>query len=240
MAVCCSRDSFNSVKQPDVLDGDDRLIGESFEKIDLHLCERADLGATCDQYSNVFPLLKKGSSQESAPSCWRNPDLGNRLCARGSGYGAYRAPRIQRNCCGSSILISTWSIQAWFQMSGQTIALPSRSATPRHRSHKLARHSRQSHRGQAEVSGRTADDAEHLGRRRLLLQCLAQFRVTLLNSLNSRTFSIAITAWSAKVLRSVICLSEKGRTSVRRIRIAPMGAPSRSKRCRKERPSTSH
>ena len=28
------------------------------------------------------------------------------------------------------------------------------------------------------VSGRTADDAEHLGRCRLMLQCLAQFRVT--------------------------------------------------------------
>ena len=33
------------------------------------------------------------------------------------------------------------------------------------------------------------------------------------NSLNSRTFSIAITAWSAKVLSSAICFSENGRTS---------------------------
>ena len=39
---------------------------------------------------------------------------------------------------------------------------------------------------------------------------------------------MAITAWSAKVLRRAICLSENGRTSVRRIRIAPMGTPSRS------------
>ena len=58
-----------------------------------------------------------------------------------------------------------------------------------------------------------------------MLQGLAQFRVALLNSLNSRTFSIAITAWSAKVSRSVICLSVKGRTSVRRIRMTPMGTP---------------
>ena len=64
------------------------------------------------------------------------------------------------------------------------------------------------------VSGRAADDAEHLGRCRLMLQRLAQFRIALLNSLNSRTFSMAMTAWSAKVLRSAICLSEKGRTSV--------------------------
>ena len=35
-------------------------------------------------------------------------------------------------------------------------------------------------------------------------------------SLNSRTFSIAITAWSAKVRSSAMCLSSKGFTSVRR------------------------
>ncbi len=40
-------------------------------------------------------------------------------------------------------------------------------------------------------------------------------------SLNSRTFSIAITAWSAKVLTSSICFSVKGRTSLRRMRMAP-------------------
>ena len=34
---------------------------------------------------------------------------------------------------------------------------------------------------------------------------------------------MAMTAWSAKVLRSSICLSVNGRTSVRRIRIAPIG-----------------
>ena len=32
-------------------------------------------------------------------------------------------------------------------------------------------------------------------------------------SLNSRTFSMAITAWLAKVSRSAICLSEKGWTA---------------------------
>ena len=64
------------------------------------------------------------------------------------------------------------------------------------------------------VRGRAADDAEHLGRRRLMLQGLAQFCVALLSSLNSRTFSMAITAWSAKVLSSLICLSVNGRTSV--------------------------
>ena len=63
------------------------------------------------------------------------------------------------------------------------------------------------------VRGRPADDAEHLGGCRLMLQCLAQFCIALLNSLNSRTFSMAITAWSAKVSSSLICFSENGRTS---------------------------
>ena len=45
---------------------------------------------------------------------------------------------------------------------------------------------------------------------------------------NSRTFSMAMTAWSAKVFSSSICLSLNGRTSVRRMPIAPMAAPARS------------
>ena len=44
------------------------------------------------------------------------------------------------------------------------------------------------------VRRRAADDAEHLGRCRLMLQGLVQFCVALLNSLNSRTFSMAMTA----------------------------------------------
>ncbi len=38
---------------------------------------------------------------------------------------------------------------------------------------------------------------------------------------------MAITAWSAKVSSSAICLSVNGCTAVRRIRIAPIGTPSR-------------
>ena len=39
---------------------------------------------------------------------------------------------------------------------------------------------------------------------------------------------MAITAWSAKVFSSSICLSVNGWTSVRRTAIAPMATPSRS------------
>src|SRR5262249_46726402 len=79
------------------------------------------------------------------------------------------------------------------------------------------------------VGRRAADDAEHLGRCSLMLQRLPQFCIALPNSLNSLTFSIAITAWSAKILRSAICFSVNGWTSVRRITIEPIARPSRSK-----------
>jgi hypothetical protein len=47
------------------------------------------------------------------------------------------------------------------------------------------------------------------------------------SSVKRRTFSMAITAWSAKVSSRLICLGEKGRTSMRRIEMAPTATPSR-------------
>ena len=35
VAVCCSSDSLSSLKQPHVLDGDHRLVGKGFEKLNL-------------------------------------------------------------------------------------------------------------------------------------------------------------------------------------------------------------
>ena len=48
------------------------------------------------------------------------------------------------------------------------------------------------------------------------------------SSLNRRTFSTAMTAWSAKVFSSSISLSENGPGSARATAMTPMGAPSRS------------
>ena len=50
-----------------------------------------------------------------------------------------------------------------------------------------------------QVDRRAADDLQDLGGRGLLLQRLGQLAVRACTSSNSRTFSIAITAWSAKV-----------------------------------------
>ena len=54
-------------------------------------------------------------------------------------------------------------------------------------------------------------------------------RVRACTSSNRRTFSIAITAWSAKVATSSICLSVNGRTALRCKMMTPIGVPSRSK-----------
>ena len=53
-------------------------------------------------------------------------------------------------------------------------------------------------------------------------------RVRASSSLNSRVFSMAITAWSAKVRSSATCASVNGRFSMRRRPITPMASPRRS------------
>ena len=76
-----------------------------------------------------------------------------------------------------------------------------------------------------DVGRRAADDLQDLARRRLLLEGLRHLRVCLLtcSSVNRRTFSTAMTAWSAKVWSRAICLSEKGRSSAREMTIVPIG-----------------
>ena len=59
VAVCCSNDFLEFLEQPDVLNGDHRLVGEGFEELDLRRGEGTHLDATCVQRSNEFPLLTK-------------------------------------------------------------------------------------------------------------------------------------------------------------------------------------
>ncbi len=54
----------------------------------------------------------------------------------------------------------------------------------------------------------------------------SRFRTS--SSLNSRTFSIAITAWSANVATSSTCLSVNGSTRIFHITMTPSSASSRS------------
>ena len=65
------------------------------------------------------------------------------------------------------------------------------AAEARHRLHQRVEN-------RLKVHGGAADDLEYVGGRGLLLQRFAEIAVRSRNSLNSRVFSIAITAWSAK------------------------------------------
>jgi hypothetical protein len=77
-----------------------------------------------------------------------------------------------------------------------------------------------------QIVGRSADNAEHVAGRSLVFKGLLKLAFACSAS-NSRVFSMAMTAWSAKVLSNSICRSVNGRTSVRRIEIAPIAAPAR-------------
>ena len=59
VAVCCSKDSFNSLNNRTFSMCDHSLIGEGFKKLDLRRGERAYLDPTRDQCSDKFPLLTK-------------------------------------------------------------------------------------------------------------------------------------------------------------------------------------
>ena len=76
--------------------------------------------------------------------------------------------------------------------------------------------------------GEPRDDPQDLAGRRLLLQGLGEIAVARLELRNRRTFSMAMTAWSANVFSRSICLSVNGRTSVRADHDRADGLPSRS------------
>ena len=85
------------------------------------------------------------------------------------------------------------------------------SATPVYaRSKRTAlAHDRVEHR--LDVRLRAADDAQDVAGGGLRVQRRGELAVARLQLGESRTFSIAITAWSAKVWRSAICASVNGR-----------------------------
>ena len=110
---------------------------------------------------------------------------------------------------------------------------PERVAFAEPQAAELASHSRVAFASMASKTGSSSpgeleDDLQHLARSRSAAPATRRARAcAACTSSNSRTFSIAITAWSAKVLTSSICLSVNGRTSERVNMITPIGVPSR-------------
>src|SRR5262249_25564138 len=84
-----------------------------------------------------------------------------------------------------------------------------------------ARHDRVEH--GLHIRLRAADRAEDVTGGRLSSSAAVSSRLLAWSSVNRRTFSMAMTAWSAKVFTSSICFSEKGerRATVK----APIGIP---------------
>ena len=109
--------------------------------------------------------------------------------------------------------------------------MPSKSPSRRKIAHWLAPQNRAALSATTSITGwRSVGELEMTRRISAVAVCCSSASVTslALHSLNSRTFSMAITAWSAKVLSRAICLSEKGPASSRATVIAPMVVPSRS------------
>ncbi|CAM5181765.1 hypothetical protein BTHI11S_02076 [Bosea thiooxidans] len=76
------------------------------------------------------------------------------------------------------------------------------------------------------IIGRSADHLENVCRRCLPVEGVGRGRrVRAWSWSNSRTFSMAMTAWSAKVCSRAICFGVNGRTSVRRTTDAPCFRP---------------
>ena len=107
------------------------------------------------------------------------PNIGKSFCARASGMWSVPCSRIQRYC-GSSILISTRAMGMGTKMSPRNHSVPLVESQ-----HHVINPTNP--RGALDdgvedrlhVRRRAADDAEHLGGRRLMLQRLAQFRIAL-------------------------------------------------------------
>ena len=186
------------MEQPHVLDGDHRLVGEGFEQLDLRRGEGTHLDATCVQYSNEFPLLTKGNGQEGARAA-DEPE---------------RREIVLRANVGNVKRTMLANPEMHWRIDTDLDAANGYGTKMSPRNHNVALMESQHHvidpanpRGALDdgvedrlhVRRRAADDAEHLGRCGLMLQRFAQFRIALAEFLEQRTFSMAMTAWSAKV-----------------------------------------
>src|SRR6516164_5525230 len=82
------------LKQPGVLDRDDRLVGEGFDQLDLLLCERPYSNAMKDQQTYWNPLAQK----------WHAEDCAIIAESRGFKEGVFRVSKNIRDLNGFSLL----------------------------------------------------------------------------------------------------------------------------------------
>ena len=169
------------MEQPDVLDGDHRLVGESFKKLDLRRGKGAHLHAARFQLSNEF-LFKRRGVDKSCVNPLGTPKSGNSFCGAGIG----NVERAMLAYPAKPWPINTHSTRPGVWVSDQnepgnhTLPLPESQhyiINPTNPGGALD----DGIENRLHIRRRAADDAENLGRRRLMLQGLAQFRVALLD-----------------------------------------------------------
>ena len=208
-------------EQAHVLDGDHRLIGEGAEESNVPV--RKALGLLP---SDAVAPMASPSRRMAPRSCSHHGAMGwlpaNCTAACRSGTwttsieeatpsGAVRSGgRGTDSRCGRGL-------RPEVVMGGQA---HERAVVSHHDTADGPSHSSTAWRAMALNTGCTSVGAELEITRRYLRSPsaapgLGQVSVRASSSLNSRTFSIAMTAWSAKVWSSAICLALKGRTSVR-------------------------
>src|SRR5215471_13390273 len=72
-----SRPRLQFLEQPDIFNGDHRLVGESFKKLDLRRGEGAHLEMSCRQHPSEFSVLTKRNGQVGARAARENLASGN-------------------------------------------------------------------------------------------------------------------------------------------------------------------
>ncbi len=222
------------LEEPDVLDGDDRLVGERLEELDLPVREGSGLARDDGDRPDRDAVAQHRDGHGAAVG----GDAARRRPARSSGSastsGMWATPRLRtdrpaalpatrRPRPGATHGLDPSGVNPCGEpRSGG--AVPSKRNTKQNcasqrRAALLAMVSKTGWTsvGELEMTRRISPVAVCCSR----VSVRSRFRRS--SSWKRRTFSTAITAWSAKVPRRAICPAENGRTSVRRIMMAPIG-----------------
>src|SRR6516164_7284136 len=218
------------VEQPRVLDGDDGLGGEIGQQRDLLVAEGTNLLVVYDDRTDqLIFFLEHGNGEDAAVAgelhVGNHPrvtlDIGALLHEVGDiGHLAFGGDQTQPAVRMRPEHCST-------QAAGASCSAVRRkvSPLPRYIAANFARQIRTAFSSKARYTGPRSPGELEMTRSTsaVAVCCCSDSR----SSLSSRAFSMAITAWSAKVVSRAICLCSKGRISVRRMTMVPTALPSR-------------
>ena len=208
-------------EQPRVLDGDGRLVGEGLHQRDLAVGERPDLVPVDDDHARAA----------RPPGAWGSPSTVRTASTCVDAVGVLGVRHGHREC-GWSAARGRRAPAALPRPGAMRIALDEMLAARRRRcgrprlagaapskrkiNARSASHSRTAFSASVSKTGwrSKVDRPITLSSSLVAVCCSSATRSSLLrasSSVNRRTFSMAMTAWSAKVFRSSTCLGEEPR-----------------------------